>query len=144
MKNYLILAVIFICCAAVGCNSTGTPVEFSKACSFENDKKYIEVNGFLDAKGAVYCSNTGGGPVRCSFKLLANPGDGKGFTADIERGTWANNVEELKSGYKIEDIKIHDNNGNIINLADKFKVTGKLNTVPDGSVCYLTVTKIEK
>jgi hypothetical protein len=144
MKYYLILTILFLCVVAVACNSTGTPVEFSKACSFENDKKYIEVNGFLDGKGAVYCSNTGGGPVRCGFKLLNDPKDEKGFTADIERGTSANNVEDLKSGYKLEDIKIHDNNGNVINLADKFKITGKLNTMPDASVCYLTVTKIEK
>lgn len=144
MKNFFYLTIMILCCAAVGCNSTGTPVEFSKACSFENDKKYIEVNGFLDGKGAVFCSNTGGGPVRCGFKLLETPSSEKGFTADIEKGTWTNNVEELKSGYKLEDIKIHDNNGKIINIADKVKITGKMNTTPDASVCYLTVTKIEK
>lgn len=144
MKNYLILANIFMCFILAGCNKTGVPIEYSKACSIENDKTYIEVSGFLDDKGGVFCSNTGGGPVRCGFKFLETPTSETSFSADIERGTWANNVEQLKSGYKREDIKIHDNDGNIINLADKVKLTGKLNTTADGKVCYLTVTKIEK
>lgn len=147
MKIYilLILAVFFL----GGCNQTGTPVEYSKACSVENDKKYIEVSGFLNDKGGVYCSNTGGGPVRCGFKLLENPTTEKGFSADIEQGTWANNVEKLQSGYKKEDIKIHDNGGNVIALDQKVKLVGKMSYAKgggDGSndVCYLTVTKIEK
>jgi hypothetical protein len=150
MKNYFIPAIIFACCMfAAACNQTGTPVEYARACDVENEKTYIEVSGFLDDKGGVFCSNTGGGPVRCGFKLLENPGAEKGFSADIEQGTWANNVEKLQSGYKKEDIKIHDNSGNIINPADKVKLVGKMNVAknpsnPEYDVCYLTVTKIEK
>lgn len=123
---------------------TGVPVEFSKACSIENEKKYIEVSGFLNPGGSVFCSNIGGGNVKCGVKFTENPGDEKGFNADIEQGTWANNIEKLERGYKREDIKIHDNNGNIINLADKVKLTGEMNVTPGGEVCYLKVTKIEK
>lgn len=149
MKNYSISGLIFICCLFTACNQTGVPVEYARACDTENDKKYIEVSGYLDDKGGVFCSNTGGGPVRCGFKLLESPGAEKGFSADIEQGTWANNVEKLQSGYKKEDVKIHDNSGNIINMADKVKLVGKMNTAkdptsPTGGPCYLTVTKIEK
>ena len=145
MKNYFILAVIFVCGLAIACNQTGTPVEYSKACVAENDKKYIEVNGFLNPRTSVYCSNTGGGPVRCGVDLLENPNSQNApLSADIELGKTANNIEEIKSSYKKEDVKIHDNNGNLINLAEKVKITGKLNVVPGTDRCFITVSKIEK
>jgi len=141
MKIYFILAIIFVVCLAAGCNTTGVPVEYSKACTGENDKKYIEVSGFLSPRRSVYCSNTGGGPVRCGVDLLESPDSEKdNLSADIERGTSANNIEEIKGSFKKEDIKIHDNNGNIINLAEKVKVTGTLNKIPDKDQCYLTVS----
>lgn len=149
MKNFLILCVVLISVMLVGCNQTGKPVEYAKACDLENEKQYIEVNGFLDAGVSVYCSNTGGGPVRCGFKLFEKVGEGKGFTADIEQGTWGNNVEKLERGYKKEDIKIHDNSGKIIDLSKQVKLVGKMNVAksaanPEHDVCFLTVTKIEQ
>jgi hypothetical protein len=148
MKNYLILAVIFLGLAAVGCNTTGTLVEHAKACDADNDGKTLEVAGFLNDKGGLYCSNTGGGPVRCGFKLLANPTDETGFSADIETGSSANTVEKPTSGYKKEDLKVRDNGGNILNLAEKVKVTGSIRSTKDpvsnSLVCYMKVYKIEK
>lgn len=146
MKNYLISAILIIGGLTAACeNQTGVPTEYAKACAAEMDKKYIETSGFLDDKGGVFCSNTGGGPVRCGFKFTETPNAEKvSLSADIERGTSANNVEELPKGYKREDIKIRDNSGNIINLAEKVKITGKLNFVPGSDRCYVTVSKIEK
>lgn len=149
MKKIIFLLAVSLACIATGCNQTGTPVEYSSACSADNDKKYIEVSGYLNDKGGVYCSNTGGGPVRCGFKLLESQTAEKGFSADIEQGTWANNVEKLQSGYKREDIKIHDNNGDVLPPDQKVKLVGKINVAKGGGngqndVCYLTVTKIEK
>lgn len=144
MKNYLCLMLILVSCAAIGCNTQGVPVEFSKACGMENNDKVIEVKGYLEDKGGVFCSNTGGGPVRCGFKLLEKPDGDKTISADIVRGTSANNVEELQSGYQKEDIKIHKNDGNLADLSKPFKITGELNTTEDASVCYITVSKIEQ
>lgn len=149
MKIYILLILAVI--GLAGCaTKTGEPVEYSKACSMDNDKKYIEVSGYLNDKGGVFCSNTGGGPVRCGFKVLDNPSSAeKGFSADIEQGTGSNSVEKLGSGYKKEDIKIHDDNGGVLAPDQKVKLVGKMNYAKgggDGSndVCYLTVTKIEK
>jgi hypothetical protein len=148
MKRLIFL--IFIACAAAGCaTKTGVPTEFSKACDVENEKKYIEVTGYLIDKGGVFCSNTGGGPVRCGFKLVENPTSESGFSADIEQGTGANGVEKLPSGYKKEDIKIRDDGGNIIAPGQKVKLVGLMNVAkntsnPEYDVCYLTVSKIEK
>jgi hypothetical protein len=148
MKNYLIFAILFLCCAAAGCNTKGEPVEHANACNPENDGKTVEVAGFLNDKGSLFCSNTGGGPVRCGFKLLANAGDDKGISADIETGSGANEVEKPEKGYKKEDIKVRDDNGNPITYADKVRVTGVIHTSKNAgggnTVCYLTVAKIEK
>src|SRR5215204_77323 len=87
MKNYLFLAAGFLCLAVAGCNTTGTPVEYSKACAAENDKKTIEISGFLSPRRSVFCSNTGGGPVRCGVNLLETVDSAKdNLSADIERG----------------------------------------------------------
>lgn len=138
-----ILSLSFVL-GAVGCNKQGVPVDFANACNIENEKKAVEVSGYLNDKGGVFCSNIGGGNVKCGFTFLQNPTDEKGFSADIEQGTWANNVEKLERGYKKEDIKIYDNEGNVVNLAGKVKITGKMSISPDGQVCFMTVSKIEK
>ena len=145
MKKYLILANLLFILISVGCGkpTTGVPVEFSKACTPENEKKYVELAGFLDAGGSVFCSNRGG-RMECGFSLKENPADEKKISAYLEQGSSANMVEEFKSGYKREDIKIRDNGGNVINLADKVKVVGEMNVTPDAKVCFINVTNIEK
>lgn len=147
MRKILVLGVVATgLFGAVGCGtSTGVPIEYAKACSTDNDKKVIEVSGFLDDKGGIFCSNIGGGPVRCGISLLETPQSEKAsLSADIERGNSANEVEELKSGYKREDVKIHTNDGNLIGIGEKAKVTGTLNFVSGSDRCYVTVAKIEK
>lgn len=145
MKSYLILTVISAACLFAACgNKTGVPIEFSKACSPENEKKYVEIGGVLAAKGGVFCSNIGGGRIECGFTLKEKPGDDDGVRVDIEQGSSSNSVEKLQSGYKPEDIKIRDNSGNLISLADKVRLTGEMNVMPDGKFCFLKVTKIEK
>ncbi|MDQ3801928.1 MAG: hypothetical protein M3384_21095 [Acidobacteriota bacterium] len=148
MKTYLILAVLIsaLTAAFAGCGgrpTTGTPVEFANACTPENEKKYIETSGFLDSGGGVFCSNRGG-RMECSFNLRENPNGDKKISAYIEQGASANMVEELKSGFKREDIKIRDNAGNVINLAEKVRLVGEMNVTPDAKVCFLNVTKIER
>src|SRR5215212_7572332 len=146
MKIFSSLAVLTLILIFAGCNSrptTGVPTEFAKACSPETEKKYLEVGGFLDDKGGVFCSNRSG-RMECSFNLRETPTGEKKLSAYIQTGTSANSVEQLPKGYSREDLKIRDNAGNIINLADKVKITGELNTTSDPNVCFINVTKIEK
>lgn len=148
MKTFFAITVLCLSVCLTGCNKTGTPVEYGKACDPANDKKVIEVAGYIDDGGSLFCSNTGGGPVRCGFKLRQNAGDKQGFSIDIETGTSANTVEKPSGSYKREDLKVRDNSGNVINFADKYRVTGTMNYAKgsgsSGDVCYVTVTKIEK
>lgn len=142
VAGFLILSFSFLVHACS--NPVGVPVELTNACSMDYDKKTVEVSGFLDDKGGVFCSNIGGGNVKCGFRLLENPTGEKVMTADIEQGTSANTVEKLERGYKKEDIKIHDNSGAVINMAEKVKLTGDMMVTPDKTVCLIKVAKIEK
>lgn len=146
MRIYLASAIFCFGLLAIACTTpAGVPIEYSKACAVENDKKQLEVNGFLSDRGGVFCSNIGGGSVRCGFGLTETPNAEKiSISADIERGTSANKVEELARGYKLEDIKIHASDGNLIKFSEKVKITGELNFVPGSERCYITVSKIEK
>ena len=146
MRIYPASAVFSFALLAMACaEPAGVPVEYSKACAAENDKKQIEVSGFLSDRGGVFCSNIGGGSVRCGFGLTETPNAEKiTLSADIERGTSANQVEELARGYKLADIKIRANDGNLISFNEKVKITGKLNFVPGSDRCYITVSKVEK
>ena len=118
-------------------------MEFSKACAVENEKKVVAMSGFVAPGRTVYCSNRGG-RMECGYRFTESAGAEKSITAYIEQGTGANTVEKLKSSYKREDVRIRDHGGNLVNLADKVRLTGKLNVTPDLSVCFLDVTRIER
>lgn len=144
-----ILFVLAVGLFAAACGeTTGVPTEFAKACDVENDKKHIEVSGILEDRKGIFCSNTSG-RMECGYKLVQNAGDEKGLSSDIAVGSGSNAAEKPEKGYKIEDLKIRDNAGNLIKLGDKVSLTGKLTTAPNAanpehSVCYLQVNKIVK
>ena len=118
-------------------------IDFANACKLENEKKYVQVSGYLTDGGSIYCSNTGG-RMECGFDLTETPDAKKGVRVDISQGSGSNSVEKFESSYKKEDIKIHDNSGGPVKLGEKVKVTGTMNVIPDGSFCFVTVDKIEK
>ncbi len=141
MKN--IISILLILFSISACSPKGIPTDHSKACDLENNDQVIEVSGYLSDDGSLYCSNTSG-RYECGFKLFDDLQSKKGFSADIQVGSSSNSVEKLESGYSAKDIKIHDDNGNIISLDKKVTVTGKIRTVKEPDVvCYLKVRKIE-
>ena len=143
MRTISIVIVLIITSFLTGCNKEAIPVELSKVCAADNEKKYISTSGFLDDKGGVFCSSIGG-RMDCGFAVLPAPGGDKVFSADIEQGSGADEVEKLDRGYKKEDIKIHDNTGTILMPSDKVALTGQMSITPDGSICFMKVDKIEK
>jgi len=144
MKQVCILAVIVVSSIFAACSKTAVPVDISKVCAADNEKKYVQTSGFIDDKGSIFCSNIGGGRLDCSLDVTATPGGNRVFGAEIEQGSGASEIEKMPSGYKKEDIKIHDNSGNVIKLSDKVNLTGEMSIAPDGSVCFMEVDKIEK
>lgn len=143
MKPIIAAIALTLILSLLGCKKDAVPVELSKVCSPSNEKRYISTSGFLDDKGGVFCSNTGG-RMDCGFAVKATPGGDKVFSADIEQGSRADQVEKLASGYKKDDITIRDNSGSVIKLADKVSLTGEMSIAPDGSVCFMKVDKIER
>ena len=145
MRNTIIIIGLALIALLSACTTSGVPIEFSNACSADNEKKTIQVPGVIAERGSsVYCSNRGG-RLECGFELLEAPGSEKKFSVDIEQGSGANTVDELGKGYKKEDIKIRDNAGNQIELGkDKVKVTGKMSVEPKMNVCFMQVYKIER
>jgi hypothetical protein len=144
MKIVFVLSVLIPMLFLAGCKKEAIPVEASKICSPDNEKKYVVTSGYLDDRGSIFCSNIGGGRMDCGLDVIGAPGGAKIFGADIEEDSGANKIEKLPSGYKREDIKIHDNGGNVIKLSDKVTLTGQMSIAPDGSVCFMEVDKIEK
>ena len=126
------------------CTKDAVPMDISSICSADNEKKYVSTSGYLDDRGSIFCSNIGSGRMNCGMDVVADPGGKKVFSADIEQGSSADEIEKLESGYKKEDIKIHDDKGAVISLSDRVKLTGQMSITPDGSVCFMTVDKIEK
>jgi hypothetical protein len=129
--------------AACSPSEPGVPMEFSKACAVENDKKVVEMSGFLSASVTVFCSNRSG-RMECAYKFTETPGAEKSISADIEQGSGSNSAEKLKSGFKREDIKIRDHAGNLINLAERVRLTGKLSVSPDLRACFMKVAMIQR
>lgn len=142
MRNVLFLLTIMVALAGFGCNKTGVPTEFSKACAPENDYKILEVEGFLMDSGGVRCSNSQG-PMECIFKFTAAPGDENGMRVEIDMGTWANEVEKLSDGYKTDDVKIHSDDGSLVKLGEKLKITGEMRIIGPEN-CKIDVTKITR
>jgi hypothetical protein len=145
-----VFSYVFLAAAvfAAACGSeTGIPTEFSNACGAENDKKVIEIAGFIEPRSFMYCSNRGG-RMECGFDLKEAPSSDKIVRVDIQQGSSANMAEKLESGFKREDVKIYAENRSPIRLDDKVRVTGKMSIVPpyEGSegVCFMHVTKIEQ
>jgi hypothetical protein len=142
-KRALFLSITAMILVAACAEKHAEPIDFANACKIENEKKYVQISGFLTDNGSVYCSNTGG-RMDCGFDLTETPNAKKGLRADIAQGSGANSVEKFESSYKKEDIKIHDNSGSLVKLGEKVKLTGTMNVMPDGSFCFLVVDKIEK
>lgn len=146
MRKLLILMLIALSFA--GCDTKGEPTAFASACDVGNDKKTLEVSGFLEPRSSIYCSNRGG-RMECPFDFVETAGSEKKITADIATGSGANTMDEVPKGFKKEDLKIRDNAGAQVGLGtDKVKLTGKMMIAPAApggqGVCLMQVYKIEK
>jgi hypothetical protein len=144
MNYRLLLFVTFSVMAVAACKPKPVPIDASSVCAVENEKKYVVTSGYLDDRGSIFCSNIGGGSVKCGMDVVATPNDKRIFGADILQGSGADQIEKLQSGYKSDDIKVHDDSGAAIKLSDKVTLTGQMSIAPDGSVCFMTVDKIER
>lgn len=144
MRKIKYLLVLCLAVFFTGCNYTGTPVEYANVCNQANDKKMVEVVGFLDNNGSAVCSNTSG-PMTCPISFKDKLETKEYFNADIWLGNKASEVENVEG----KGLRIRDNKGEFIERTDKVKLTGEVTAYsnPTGDpkyACYISTYKIEK
>lgn len=148
MKSILVCGLVIAAFTLSSCDEvasvTGVPTDMAKACDPANDGKLLEIVGYVDGGRTVFCSNIGGGAVRCGFDFKDVPIGPRKLGIDIKQGSGANSIEKLPKGYKKTDIKMHGSDGQQIELSVQVKVIGKLSATPDGKVCFINATKIDK
>lgn len=142
----LFIFALLIFTSFSACTKNYQSAEAASICDEANDKKDIQLSGYLTDGVTVMCSNYGG-RMDCGFDLIQVPGEKDGISVNILQGNSSNEVEKLERGYKKEDIKIRDDKGDLIAPSDKVKVSGTMSVGPkskDGQACFMTVDKIEK
>lgn len=118
------------------------PVERSidQVCKPENDKKDVVTEGHFALDKTMLCSNVSG-TKRCGLRFESAPGKKDGFSADIVEGDGANEIEEVKGELSDAAIKIHTEDGKVIGVGAKAKVSGRVG-VGEKGVCYMYVNEI--
>lgn len=134
---FLALAPLMLAACAA---KESTPVAFADVCKLENDHKNLSTVGYFDPGISVYCSDTGG-DYRCSFDFLEEVGSEKKFSADLLEGNGKNQLAELPDDYSNEDVKIKTDDGTVIGVEQKARISGEM-LVAEG-VCLMEVDKIE-
>lgn len=147
MKNIYLLAITAAAIFAVGCNPTGTPVEYANLCDKGNDDKRVEVVGFLDNNGSAMCSSGYGHPMRCPIKFKGTLDQAQWINANIDKGSGASSIDEAEKG---KGLKIKDYKGDFVEREQKVKIVADVNVYDTPSQeglafsCYVIVNKIEK
>lgn len=133
---------------AAGCNYTGTPVEYSKACDKANDDKYVEVTGFFKNTGSAMCSKSGNDPMRCPIEFIEGPTTEKPIRVYIDKGSGASSIDNPGD----KGLKITDDKGVIVENTQKVRLTASVKVLDAGSLtgdsksagCFMNAKKIEK
>lgn len=146
VKFFLLFAAFIL----TACRKTPVAVEYQNVCQPENNGKYVAVSGYFNVDDFTICrarSNTN--KITCLMRLREKADDAKSFGAQVYEGGGANQMAELKRDFQLEDIKIRADDGTVIVLSDRVKVTGEVEIIalrsqPGTNACSISVEKIEK
>lgn len=155
----VVKAAVFACLITLACSTLppAVPVEYANVCKQENDKKRVEVTGYLGlGSGNLYCPSEYG--VRmCYLSFYENPDtkpddEHKGITTKIvigNSGSTMNEPRQSVAGITNSDLVIREDKGTNVTTKDKLKLSATITVTDDiinkgKTVCYLTVDKIEK
>lgn len=143
MKRMLMMVLTGASLGILGCNASGTPVDFAHMCDKPNDGKNVEVAGYFNNTGSAMCSKSGNEPMRCPIDFVNAPGDKtNAVRAHIDKGSGKSEIETTEG----KGLEIHDAMGALIDNNQKVKIVARVKRLDavgkDG--CYVTVKKIEK
>lgn len=147
MKKIKYLMLLSLAVFFAGCNYTGTPVEFAKACDKENKEKRVEITGYFKNTGSAMCSSGYGNPMRCPIDFVSEPNANESIIrAEIDLGSGSSSIAK-------DDVKgliIHDDKGEVVENSQKVKIVADVKTLdtPREDKKYqngwVVVKKIEK
>ena len=134
MKRYLLT---FAALTIWGCSSPpppATPQTFSGYNVQANHEKQISLEGYLRLPAAAMVNDT------MLLDLVEAP-DSKGKPASVSLyvGTGANQVEKPPKSYTDKDLKVHANDGSLVDSGQKVRVSAKLIYDPSASILYKPV-----
>lgn len=133
MKKILVLASLLW----AGCSSPpppATPQTFSNFNTQANHQKQISLEGYLRLPVTAMVSDT------MLLDLFENSdGKGKPVPVSLRIGSSANSVEKPPKDYTDKDLKVHANDGSLIEANQKVRVSGKLIYSPSSSILFAPV-----
>ena len=138
MKNiFYLLSCCLIFSSITSCSSEPEKVNACELCVEKYKKEIVTTEGIVVLPQSFY---TTGGSVTLFLKDNCST---KSPSISIKSyGEKKNTIEKLADGYKEEDVKIYDNEGHIVKLGDRIRVTGKL-VGASNEWCEINVDKIE-
>lgn len=128
------LILVALAALVVGCSSPpppATPMTFDTFNVQANNDKQISLEGYMRLPVAAMVSDT------MLVDLYDNPdGKGKAVPVSIYVGSGKNQVEKPPKDYTDKDFKLHANDGSLVTMKDKVRVSGKLVYSPSSSIFY--------
>jgi len=131
-----IAAILF-----VSCSSEPVFVKAEELCNNEYKNKEVITEGVLVVPSSFY---TMGSTVTLMLEASNNVKvPSIVFLNYNKKKEKKNMIDPLTDDFTEEDIKIYDNDGNLVNLGEKVRITGEL-TGGSSAYCELWVHKLEK
>lgn len=133
MKRILFYSSIFI---LAGCFNPPIKVESCNVCVEDYQDKKVEMEGTLYLPSRIITSGVMHMAIKCN-------GANKTPIVGFKPGRDKNQMETLPNDYTENDVKIHDNNGNLIKVGDNVKIIGEM-VATSKAWCQIKVIQIEK
>ena len=128
----LLLAALTL--SFLGCSSPPPPATAQTFANFNtqaNHEKQISLEGYLRLPAATMVSDT------MLLDLNETPdGKGKSVSVTMRVGSSANQVEKPPKDYTDKDLKVHANDGSLVEPQQKVRVAGKLIFSTSSSILY--------
>ncbi len=133
MQRILVLlsAIMFLVNCGGKSDVTAEVVPLDKVCAYEK-WKIVAVEGYL-APNTMVCERASqkrrSGVVWCAFKIYADQNlSGPSISVEIPISGWINGKNNRMDGppSRLEDLRIYDNDGNLIPSGSRIRVFGEL------------------
>jgi len=121
-------------CACSSPPPPATPQTFANFNTKANDQKQISLEGYLRLPVSTLVSDT-------MLLDLYETSDAKGkpVSVSIYIGNSANRVEKPPKDYTSKDLKVHANDGSLVDPQQKVRVAGKMIYSKDASILFMPV-----